>query len=123
MPHTCCLVSAVSGDVVCDCGVCCAGGSNFAVPDYVEYDLDNEDEDWLQAFNRTGASSSSKPTGTGTAGGATAVPSSAVAGAAGGAVCEGGEQRLSDVRLERMLWRLELAWAESVEASGTNLGV
>ncbi len=28
-----------------------AGGVGWARDDYVEYDLDNEDEDWLEAFN------------------------------------------------------------------------
>lgn len=32
--------------------VCAAGGTNYQCDDLVEYDLDNEDEDWLEHFNR-----------------------------------------------------------------------
>ncbi len=57
-----------------------AGGTNFAVDDCVEYDLDDDDEQFLDALNR------------------------------------GADSRLSDTKFERMLWRLELLWAECFEA-------
>jgi hypothetical protein len=31
--------------------LCSTGGVGLAKEDYVEYDLDNEDEDWLEAYN------------------------------------------------------------------------
>jgi len=59
------------------------GGVAYRDDDLVEYDLDNDDEDWLEAFNRHQ------------------------------------DSRLSDTKFERMLWKLELAWAESAEATLT----
>ena len=63
-----------------------AGGVGYAQEDFVEYDLDNEDEKWLAAYNK------------------------------------GYNQRLSDLKFERMLWRLELAWAEAMESTLTPAG-
>ena len=62
-----------------------AGGVGYAQEDFVEYDLDNEDEKWA-AYNK------------------------------------GYNQRLSDLKFERMLWRLELAWAEAMESTLTPAG-
>lgn len=63
------------------------GGTAYKDDDFVEYDLDNEDEDWLEVFNRKQ------------------------------------DNRLSDMKFERMLWKLELAWAESAEVTLTPTGV
>mmetsp|Transcript_18428 Transcript_18428/g.51673 ORF Transcript_18428/g.51673 Transcript_18428/m.51673 type:complete len:636 (-) Transcript_18428:160-2067(-) len=59
------------------------GGVGYAQDDFVEYDLDTEDEKWLATYNR------------------------------------GSDLRLSDLKFERMLWRLELAWAEAIEGTLT----
>jgi len=63
-----------------------AGGVGYAQDDFVEYDLDSEDEKWLEAYNK------------------------------------GCDQRLCDMKFERMLWRLELAWAEAIEGTLTPAG-
>eukprot|EP00983_Pelagomonas_calceolata_P132397 1161864-Pelagomonas_calceolata.AAC.18 len=65
----------------------CTGGVGYAQDDFVEYDLDTEDEKWLATYNR------------------------------------GSDLRLSDLKFERMLWRLELAWAEAIEGTLTPAGV
>jgi hypothetical protein len=73
------------------------GGSGWAKDDYCEYDLDNEDEDWLDQYNRTAGSSASC---------ASPCPT----------------QLLSDVKFEKMLWKLDVACAEAMDRALTAAG-
>ncbi|KAG1670869.1 hypothetical protein FOA52_000371 [Chlamydomonas sp. UWO 241] len=67
------------------------GGVGWAADEYVEYDLDCEDEDWLETYN----AAASKSTGPGSEQPMTAL--------------------LPDTKFEKMLWRLDLACAEAQE--------
>lgn len=62
-----------------------AGGVGYQVDGYVEYDLDNDDEDWLEKYNQ-------------------------------------GQTRLQSVKLERMLWKLDVACGEATDRVLTAAG-
>ncbi len=57
----------------------------YQVDGYVEYDLDNDDEDWLEKYNQ-------------------------------------GQTRLQSVKLERMLWKLDVACGEATDRVLTAAG-
>eukprot|EP00195_Chlamydomonas_chlamydogama_P006076 CAMPEP_0202910272 /NCGR_PEP_ID=MMETSP1392-20130828/51605_1 /ASSEMBLY_ACC=CAM_ASM_000868 /TAXON_ID=225041 /ORGANISM="Chlamydomonas chlamydogama, Strain SAG 11-48b" /LENGTH=482 /DNA_ID=CAMNT_0049600335 /DNA_START=92 /DNA_END=1536 /DNA_ORIENTATION=+ len=69
------------------------GGSGWQKDEYVEYDLDNEDEEWLQQFNGRPCSSSGQLA-----------------------------PLLSDVKFEKMMWKLEVCCAEATDRALTMSG-
>jgi hypothetical protein len=93
-----CILCA-PGNGVCKCprqgcvqvpvAMLCAGGVGWTSGDYVEYDLECDDEEWLAAF-------------------------------------DAGQGRLDGLKLEKMLWKLDVACAEANERafnSGPWLGL
>lgn len=94
------------------------GGVGWTMPpDVVEYDLDNDDEDWLEAYNRkaTGSVVMGVPMGGGM-GGLARFGAHASSHPVGSSHLSGSQSALlSDIKFERMLWKLDLACHDATE--------
>jgi hypothetical protein len=85
--------------------------------DHVEYDLDNEDEDWLATYNARACSATSLVNG------ASLVNHQQGLGAAASALLSSPSYLLTDSKFEKLLWKLEVACALANEKNVTTAGV